>query len=227
MAVRLQTSWLKDFLAGGTSALLLSLVRILPHWWPLSLVALVPFLGRVTRGSTVSAVRTGCLLGASCILASLCPGQTNLWLIVCSLPASCCVFALFAWVVNRLSQRIGINAVLLALLWLPMEWLLQHLVAVSSIDLPFQPPVLSGIASLFGTLIVSFLIVLVNVLAVGLLSQITRWRWSRGTIHTREPRPSYHPQSILHSISSCYPPSMTRGPPCSFLFPCIESSNTC
>ncbi len=169
---------LEEFIWSGTSAFLISLAHCHPNLWPVSLVALVPFLWRVSIGTLASGVRLGILLAVSIFFVS-CPPGILVSLIALrnaiTLTALCAGFGLVA---SRVARHVGPNAVLLAILWLPIEYLFggagvfTHILSAP----PQDAAAITRIAALFGTLLVSFLVVFINALVLTVVSRLVHSR---------------------------------------------------
>jgi apolipoprotein N-acyltransferase len=186
--------FLEDFLGAGTSALILSLAHIYPAYWFVSLFALLPFFWRLTRANPSRSVVLGISL-AFCyafvaftdeILVS--PPIFLFRLFLLSL-----IFSAFGIAVNRTKRYIGFNAALIAVLWLPLEYFLTHYAHLGSI---FTFPetdsaLLLRIGSLFGILLVSFVIVLINLLILILLKRVVQALSAGKTFPAREDKRRY------------------------------------
>ena len=174
----------ESFLCGGTSALLISIAHLHSNCWFVSLFALVPFLWQATRVSIRESVVLGVLLATSYSFVTMdvapwaTPGPFLLKLFSLNI-----LFALYGTVVNRLAKRVGFNAVFIAVFWLPLEYVLRQYAHLSSIftfsetDSTF----FIRIGSLFGTLMVSFVVVLINSLIVVVSEHIVRALYSNAT----------------------------------------------
>lgn len=158
--------WAESSVFATSSALLLLIASLFDEWWFLSFVALAPFLYRLTRSNAKSAARVGVLFGLAffavtfidSILLSPVTALTKVLI-------GTATFGLFGWITGFLSCRVGFNPVLIATIWIGLEFALLRLgikhqifVDAKSLSLPF----FNGLATLFGTAAVSFLIVLLN-----------------------------------------------------------------
>jgi apolipoprotein N-acyltransferase len=131
----------------------------------LSLFALVPFLWRATKVGVVEAVVLGSMLAASYGFVAF---ANTLWLepgvFLLQVLGLIVVFALYAVAVNRMVAHTGFNVFFVAASWLPLEYVLRSYIngggffVLSGAD----SVVVTRIASLFGILVVSFIVVLVN-----------------------------------------------------------------
>jgi len=83
-------------------------------------------------------------------------------------------FVVYAGAVNRIARRIGLHAIFIAVLWLPLEYGLNRLGGINQIlTLPENDSgLLIRIGTLFGMLMVSFVIVLANILILILLKEV-------------------------------------------------------
>ncbi|MFC1476219.1 hypothetical protein ACFLQW_04380 [Candidatus Zixiibacteriota bacterium] len=173
----IRIKFLRDFLCAGSSALLISVAHFYPEYWFVSLFALVPFLWRAACVGLLESIVLGGILATSyCFVTA----PIALWLIpssyVLKLLALNVLFALYAVAVNRLSRHIGFNAICMALLWLPLEFMLSHYTHLGSIFAfsETDSTLLIRVGSLFGILMVSFVVVLINSLILIFLGCVVR-----------------------------------------------------
>lgn len=165
------------FLFAGSSALLLSLAHVRSEFWFVSLFALVPFLWRAVKASLSESIVLGGLLAISYSLVTV---PVALWVSPDGLPLKLLVlgtlFTLYAVGVSRASMCFGFNAVLIAFLWLPVEYVLSHYAHLGDIFAlsEVNSSLFIRIGSLFGMLIVSFAVVLVNSLLIVALECVVR-----------------------------------------------------
>ncbi len=125
------------------------------------------------------------------------------------------IFTAYGLVVNRLKRHLGFNAVFIAALWLPLEYALSHyvglgsLLALSNAD----SALVYRIGSLFGVLVISFTVVLINSLILIFLKRVVRALLSIGTHLIKEDRRPYPPfkETILERRWYCFP--HVRAPP--------------
>lgn len=154
----------ESFLYAGSSAIMLSISRIYPELWFISLFALVPFLWRAVDTTLTGSVGLGVLLASSYCLATIPIGHDNILGVLSRLAVLNILLVLYAVSVNRASKFVGFNAVLIALLWLPVEHLLGNYAGLSLSHALSESDssLIIRLGSLFGMLIVSFAIVLLN-----------------------------------------------------------------
>jgi hypothetical protein len=164
---------LVNFLHAGSSALMLSLAYLFPEFWYVSLFALTPFLWRAIKTRLGDTIIMGSLLATAYFMVVsplLSSGVFETLLL--NLLGLNILFVLFGVIVNQSGKKIGLNAVLIAVLWLPLEYGLKTwtdfglIFAISEAN----PVVLIKIGSLFGLLMISFVIVLVNTLILYFIS---------------------------------------------------------
>ena len=94
--------WADSFLYAGTSVLLLSLADLIPGYWYLSFVALIPFLYKVTRASDAEAVRLGFLFGLALFGVRIADSlASSLWSAASVFLLGIGIFAGFGWTVAR------------------------------------------------------------------------------------------------------------------------------
>lgn len=209
-------STIESFLYAGSSALLISVAHLYPEFWFVSLFALIPFLWRAIRVSLFESVILGGLLAASYCFVSFRPESwatpgTFLFTVV----GLIALFALYGTIVNRIKKHLGFNIIFIAALWLPLEYALSHyaglenLFAISADEntLPLR------IGSLFGMLMISFIIVLINSLILVILRQVAQALLSRGTLPIPDDKRPYPPfKEIILERCWYYFPDV-RAPP--------------
>ncbi len=163
---------------------MVSITHLHPKCWPIALVALFPFLWRATRVGPVESLRLGFLL-AVCFYVVTAPAAllATPGVLLVRLLGLGAVLAPYALAVNRLERLMGTRAVLLALLWLPFEYasiqwgILDRSFAVPALDsgLPAR------ISSLFGVLMLSFAVILINSLLLIACRHIVKALLSQST----------------------------------------------
>ncbi len=210
-------SSIESFLCAGSSALLISAAQLYPEVWFLSIVALVPFLWRVIRASRAESLLLGVILATCYALVAranelwIAPGPFLLKLLALNL-----VFCIYALAVNRLRKTIGFHVIFVAALWLPLEYLLDSVVGIGSIfslaagDSSF----VIRIGSLFGMLMISFVVVIVNSLILILLKELARALLTGRALVFTTPRRTYPPfKHITFQRRSYYFPDRRAPPP--------------
>jgi len=169
------SDYLVNFLAAGSSAALLAIAHLYPKLWFISFVAFIPFLWQTIRISLAASIVTGVLFASSYYFVTV---PLSSWLTPAAVfPQFLIVnllFAAYGAAVNGLSRKIGFNAVFIAVLWLPLEYLLNnHLVGVSLFSgIQTDSLLLVRIGSLFGVLMVSFTIIMINSLILMLFGYV-------------------------------------------------------
>ncbi|MGB2804193.1 MAG: hypothetical protein WBD64_04770 [Candidatus Zixiibacteriota bacterium] len=162
-------TWARSFIFAGSSAFLLSVANLFPHWWYFSFFALTPFLFRIIRATPGESFRLGLLFGLSFFGASA-TGWLGIspFVAVVRLLCGTALFALFGWTVGRARQRWGFNPSLIAVLWVGLEMGLTKLGFASGLvgETGLAHPFLHGLAGLLGLLATSAVIVLLNSLLV-------------------------------------------------------------
>lgn len=177
----------------GLSAALLATAHIYEAYWLVSFIALVPILWWTSRtGSYTGAAGIGTLLGLFYGLAVyggqflVAPGAILLRIIILS-----AVFAAFGFLVCWTKRKFGLNPVLVAALWVPLEYVFVRSAGSGSIvTLPPVDTFLSlDLHTLLGFLLGSFVIVLTNILILALLRFVhERLRSTNSFVpHTRRP----------------------------------------
>ena len=169
--------WVESFLCAGSSALLISVAHVFPELWFFSLFALVPFLWRAIRGNLLESVVLGGMLAVSyAFVAFRIESWTSLGNHLVALASLIFLFAIYSAIVNRISKHLGFNTIFIAALWLPLEYTMSHWVnpvCLFSVS-PDASNLVLRFGSLFGLMMVSFVIVLVNALiliSVGCIAQ--------------------------------------------------------
>lgn len=157
------------FFSAGTSALLIAVAHLRPEYWFVSLFALVPFLWRAARAGLGEAVFLGAALATSYCLVT---ASVASWEAVrASLPKLLSLnllFVLYSVAVNRMACHVGFNAVFVAVFWLPIEWSFNRFAQVGNVFgfAGTSSELVTRISSVFGALMLSFLVVLINSLIV-------------------------------------------------------------
>lgn len=185
---------LENFLCAGTSALLVSIAQLYPEFWFVSLLALIPFLWGVIRANLAAAVVLGVML-ATCYALVAYP--TELWTIpgifLLKLLALNMIFSLYGILVSRLKKRIGFNAVFIAALWLPLEYALSNYAGLGNLFTlsTTESSLLVRIGSLFGLLMISFVVVLINSLILIMLRHVVQALLSKTPLIFKDERKPY------------------------------------
>ena len=170
-------TWAESFIFAGSSALLLLIANLFPHWWYFSFFALTPVLYRIIKASPGESLRLGFLLGLSFFGASSVNSLTISPLSsVLKLLSGTALFALFGWSVGWARERWGFYPSIVAVLWVGLEMGLVKLgfaggLVVNEVNLllgeaGFSQPFLHSLVGLFGFLTISAIIVLLNSLLV-------------------------------------------------------------
>ncbi|MCK5601405.1 hypothetical protein KAR91_06045 [Candidatus Pacearchaeota archaeon] len=210
----------KIYLSAGSSALLISVAHLHPEYRFISLFALVPFLWRVTRSSFLESAVLGIVLATSYCFATV---GTALWgapnVFLLQLLSLNVLFALYGIAVNRIKKHIGFNAILIAILWLPIEYGLRQSTHLEGFfSFPKESSTLFlRLSLLFGVLAVSFVAVLINSLILGIAEHFMRAMSSRGAFSAKaneglnEIYLEIEPESYWHHFSC------SRAPPLNIL----------
>jgi len=174
--------WAENFLCAGSSALLISVPHFYPELWFFSLFALVPFLWRVTRVSLKESLALGGLLAVSYAFVAC---SFDSWAFsgphLLTLVSLILLFAIYAAFVSAVKKHLGFNAIFIAALWLPIEYVISHYANLEYLFavVPDESGLMFRFGSLFGLLMVSFVIVIVNALILTTLGRILRALRSR------------------------------------------------
>jgi hypothetical protein len=173
---------LEDFVFAGSSALLISISHLHPKLWFVSLIALIPFLWRIIRASLYESVILGSILATSyCLVTVPITSWSTLQVFSLKLLGLNALLILYAVAVNRVAKCVGSNAIVMALFWLPVEYVLTQYAGFGSMFglHEIDSALLIRIGSLFGALMASFGIVLVNSFILAAFLRVTEALTSR------------------------------------------------
>ena len=207
---------LEDFLHAGTSAFLLSAAHVFPDAWPIATLALVPFLWCVIKVGFSRSVILSTMLGASYVLtmhySTMVASPLSL---IFKVIAASAVFAVFAVAVKYLRSRWDLYPVFIAILWLPLEYFVAGKTSLGGILSPAKggAGILVRVASIFGILTVSFVIVLINMVAVVLLENAVGSSCSPRPPVAPARQSGYIPFNELIDIKVWWSHTPTRAPP--------------
>lgn len=155
------------FIFAGSSALILSFAYIYSEYWFVYLFALVPFLWRVSRTDLAGAIVSGLFL-AGCYTFVVYIDDVFLFteIFIIRFIFLCAAFMAFAIAVNLLKKKRFFNPAFIALLWLPIEYIHSHYIGTGGIfNLQDSGSgIVWRIMSLYGFLMVAFVVVAVNTL---------------------------------------------------------------
>lgn len=172
------------FLYAGSSALFLSIAHQYPGLWFISMFALVPFLWRVIKETLFGLVLLSVIL-ASCYVFLVYPDKIIVSPSAFLVKFICLnfIFSVFGIGVNRIKRYFGFNPIFVAILWLPLEYGLTHYAGFDTIFASTNSgsDFVLRIASLFGFLIVSFCVILVN----SLILMLFEHAYSKGCSNSR------------------------------------------
>jgi len=169
------TTRVLNSLAALGSAILLSIAHANPDYWFVSLFALIPFLWRVcyvdAKGSIVLAIMLSTFFVLLTCFYQLMAYPAVFLFKLLSLNAT---FIVFAFGINRLKKSLGFDPLGIALIWFPIEYILisfANLGGVFSISEPGSK-IVSGSCSLFGLILGSLIVVLINAVILWLLKYV-------------------------------------------------------
>lgn len=209
--------FLETFLYAGTSVLLVAAPRLHPDFSFISLFALVPFLWRAIHVNAIESLVLGASFGTMFYFVTAQFSQAGIPTIVFPyLTAVIVLLSLYGLAVNRIAKHIGINAIFLAVVWLPVEYVLgicTHLRGIFVFS-DLDSPIVVRMNSLFGVLIVSFLIVLINTLILLISDRLARCSWSRASHRAEDPEQvlAICKTNSIFEYPYCIP--AVRPPPC-------------
>jgi hypothetical protein len=165
---------LGDFLWAGCSALMLAIPQVFPQLQFVFLFALVPFLWKLKKAGFIESACLGFILALSygmVIIPDFFALSVSAIRRILMLMAA---FSLFGLLLNRLKTFLGFNPVFAAFLWLPFQYFFWRNAQFSLLfsqdtgHLDFMVKV----AALFGLLVVSFIIILVNSLLAAVADRL-------------------------------------------------------
>jgi len=165
----LLATWAESFIFAGSSALLLLLTSLFPAYWYFSFFALVPFLYRIIKATPTESLRLGSLFGISFFAVSVIDSlPTSPLHSVFKILMGTGLFAVFGWAVGWARKHWGFYPSIVAMLWVGLEITLMKLGFTGGLLVQdeFSNPFLHGLVGLFGFLIVSVIIVILNSLLV-------------------------------------------------------------
>ncbi len=210
------TMWAQDFLWAGSSAFLLLAARLTPGFWYLSVFALFPFLARTYRATASQAMRLGLMFGLAFYAISGADGALVEPLsALARIGAAAVLVSVVAWAAAWSREQWGFNPIIVALLWVALEIGLIRfgiggsLVTQQVLSIQF----FHGLATLFGFLILSFLVVLINSVIIAFVDKALALARARGHGVIKSER-----QWNLHAIAGLlaqdsYLVPESRGPP--------------
>lgn len=207
---------LESFLCAGSSALLISFAHLYPEFWFVALFALIPFLWRAIKTSLFESILLGGLLATSyCFVAFPIGSWATPGTFLFKLLGLNVLFVLYAIVVNRIKKHIGFNAIFIAALWLPLEYALSHYAGLGNLFAisANESSLLLRIGSLFGLLMVSFVVVLVNTLILIFFKHVVEALSSKATFPVKDAKRAYLPFKEILLEKRWYYFSAPRAPP--------------
>ena len=169
------------FLAGGGSALLLSIAHLHHRLWFLSLFALVPYLWRLKRTCIRCSIALGAIFAFFFSFVVFINDLTVSPMGFCfKLSVLISIFSIFGVAVNGIKKYIGFYPIFIAALWMPLEYFLIRYIGNGGI-LDFSDvdsSIIIRFGSLFGLLMVSFFVMLVNSIILMLIEYMGRIRFT-------------------------------------------------
>ncbi len=184
-------TWSEDYIFAGSSAFLLLVANLFPDYWFVSFFALTPFLYRIVKATPSGSLRLGFLFGllffGGLVVDSL---MISPLLSLVKLFCGTALSTLFAWTLGWARERWGFNPFILLFLWVGLQMGLMRLGMNQNGSYPgfeggllgearFSHSFFGGLVTLFGSLMVSAIIVLLNsllVLAIVKILQVARHR---------------------------------------------------
>jgi apolipoprotein N-acyltransferase len=212
MSIRLA----EDFLCAGSSVLLIACAQLHPELWFVALFALVPFMWRTVKVGLGRSLVLGAFLATAYsfvawpIMSWVSPGA-----FLTKLASLNILFALYAVAVNRIKRYVGFNAVFIAALWLPLEYILSHYTHLGSMFgfTTTDSGLVYRVSSLFGVLMISFVVVLVNTLILIFLKRVVEVLCSKAAFSVKIDKQTFtFFKEILFETRGCYFTS-PRAPP--------------
>ncbi|MEW5922799.1 MAG: hypothetical protein AB1746_02300 [Candidatus Zixiibacteriota bacterium] len=164
-----------SFVCAGSSAALFAVAHLYQDLWFISLFAFIPFLWRNSRVSITGSVIVSIIL-ASTYFLTIVPICRGIYTDRIILQFVCLnvIFTIYGVVINRTVRLTRFNAPLIALSWFPCEYILTRYIGMGEI-LNFADNdsyILIKISSLFGMLLISVLVILVNSLIMLIIGRL-------------------------------------------------------
>ena len=173
-----QLCWVEDFPYAGVSSLLLLFGQLHTKFFPLYLLALVPYFWRVIHSSLPRSIFLGTTLATSYVIIAyadnllLAPSTFIIQLFSYNL-----IFVSYGIAVIKARRVFGINPLLLLFLWLPIEYSLNHIGGVGRLFALPSPD--ANLATRFGygfqILFIPFIVFLLNPLLLLLASVVVEY----------------------------------------------------
>jgi len=170
------------FIYAGLSALLLLLSNLYSTLWFLSFFALIPLLIRGFRSNKAESILLGTLFGLIYFtINSLQLIDGHLIAIFTKILIGTLLSAGFVYSIYFIKKNFGLNPVFISILWIAFEFVLIKLGFINDL---LGGEVLSqryfyGISTLFGFLIISLIIVIINALLIIAVNRFMCWAKSR------------------------------------------------
>jgi hypothetical protein len=148
--------WAESFIFAGSSALLLLIANLHPHYWYFSFFALTPFLYRIIKATPAESLRLGILLGIyyfGVSVMNFLPGSPSSSVFKLLLGTG--LFAVFGWTLGWARKHWGFYPSIVAVLWIGLELGVIKLGFTGGLLVPvdYSNPFLNGLVGLFGFLI--------------------------------------------------------------------------
>lgn len=208
-----------SFLAGGGSALLLSIAHLDRRLWFLSLFALVPYLWRLKRTCIRCSIALGAIFAFFFSFVVFINDLTVSPMGFCfKLSVLISIFSIFGVAVNGIKKYIGFYPIFIAALWMPLEYFLIRYIGNGGI-LDFSDvdsSIIIRFGSLFGLLMVSFFVMLVNSLILFMIENAALdYGFDRTIVNSKSRLRGYYRANLeirrrrYFSIDSRAPPILT------------------
>ncbi len=153
------------FIYAGSSAILLAFAHIHHSLWFLSLFALVPFLRHLCRVTPKESIGMGVILATTYFVTTNLNGLYSAPLMfMFKLSLLNIAFAFFSYSINRVKNSLGLDPILITILWFPFGFFLHQYVGINDSVLLAQAgsSITTGFSSLLGVLLCSAIMILGN-----------------------------------------------------------------
>jgi len=167
--------WADNFVYAGLSAALLITANLFPEYWYLDLIALIPFIYRLSKMPGTQTWKLGllfslCYFGVLSIDSFLIAPLSTLGQIIIAI----FLFTTFTGMVGWIKKLFGFNPIFISFLWTILEYALIRLGISNGLfnEIGISAPLFGMLSTVFGFVIISFIIVLSNTILILFLGKI-------------------------------------------------------
>jgi hypothetical protein len=205
-----------NVLSAGASALLLSIAHLRPQFWFISFFALLPFLWRLRRLNAGRAVTLGITLAVFFVLGNCADdliGAPKTFLV--KLLSFGVAFGFFAYIVRRATRKLGFDPLFVALVWLPIEFVLIRFAGLESIFTIADSgsPFIVRFCALFGVLLGSLVVLWSNSFLLLIIQRVGDRMPSRSRAPVEILQPAFASVTKEVSEGGSYSLPHVRAPP--------------